>query len=283
MVSEGQQTQFDAEADGHSPDERRFVAAFALQRCAAAFSRVSEKGRMRSCVTLRRFCLFNQQERFMSMVSISSSPVSADTIPLAPLPDVIAAIRAGQPVLVLDDADRENEADLVGAAQLVTPAVMAMMIREGSGIVCLCIKPDKASELRLRPMVEVNRCRFATAFTQSIEAAHGVTTGVSAADRVQTIQCALRSRLEQCEIVSPGHVFPLVARAGGTLERDGHTEAAVDLPMLAGLAPAGVLCELMNADGSMAKGAQVAAFAQRHGLLCTSVAAVKQYRQAQGA
>ena len=218
----------------------------------------------------------------MSMVSIPSSQVSADTIPLAPLRDVIAAIGAGQPVLVLDDAQRENEADLVCAAQLVTPAVMAMMIRDGSGIVCLCIKPDKASELRLRPMVEVNRSRFATAFTQSIEAAHGVTTGVSAADRVQTIQCALRSTLEHNEIVSPGHVFPLIAREGGTLERDGHTEAAVDLAMLAGLAPAGVLCELMNADGSMAKGSQVAAFAQRHGLLCTSVAAVRQYREAQG-
>src|SRR6185369_13490529 len=117
---------------------------------------------------------------------------------------------------VLDDAQRENEADLVCAAQLVTPAVMAMMIRDGSGIVCLCIKPDKASELRLRPMVEVNRSRFATAFTQSIEAAHGVTTGVSAADRVQTIQCALRSTLENSEIVSPGHVFPLIAKKGGT-------------------------------------------------------------------
>jgi len=237
---------------------------------------------MRSCVTLKRFCLFNQQERFMSMVSIPSSQVSADTIPLAPVRDVIAAIGAGQPVLVLDDAQRENEADLVCAAQLVTPAVMAMMIRDGSGIVCLCIKPDKASELRLRPMVEVNRSRFATAFTQSIEAAHGVTTGVSAADRVQTIQCALRSTLEHNEIVSPGHVFPLIARDGGTLERDGHTEAAVDLAELAGLAPAGVLCELMNADGSMAKGSQVAAFAQHHGLLCTSVAAVRQYREAQG-
>jgi 3,4-dihydroxy 2-butanone 4-phosphate synthase len=238
---------------------------------------------MRSCVTLKRFCLSNQQERFMSMVSIPSFPVSADTIPLASVPDVIEAIRSGHPVLVLDDAQRENEADLVCAAQPITPAVMALMIREGSGIVCLCIKPDKADELRLRPMVEVNRSRYATAFTQSIEAAHGVTTGVSAADRVQTIQCALRSTLEHNEIVSPGHVFPLVARAGGTLERDGHTEAAVDLPMLAGLAPAGVLCELMNADGSMAKGAQVAAFALRHGLLCTTVDAVRQYRQSQAA
>jgi 3,4-dihydroxy 2-butanone 4-phosphate synthase len=230
---------------------------------------------MRSCVTLKRFCSFNQQERFMSMVSIPS-PVSTDTIPLAPMHEVVAAIRAGQPVLVLDDAQRENEADLVCAAQSITPAVMALMIREGSGIVCLCIKPDKASELRLRPMVEVNRSRYATAFTQSIEAAHGVTTGVSAADRVQTIHCALRSTLEQSEIVSPGHVFPLIARAGGTQDRDGHTEAAVDLALLAGLQPAGVLCELMNPDGSMARGAQVAQFASANGLLCTTVARVRE-------
>ena len=216
------------------------------------------------------------------MVSISTSPASTDAIPLAPLPDVIAEIRAGRPVLVLDDAQRENEADLICAAELVSPAVMAMLIREGSGIVCLCIKPDKASALRLRPMVEVNRSRFATAFTQSIEAAHGVSTGVSAVDRVQTIQCALRSTLEHNEIVSPGHVFPLIARAGGTLERDGHTEAAVDLPMLAGLTPAGVLCELMNADGTMSRGEQVTRFAQTHGLLCTTVAAIAEYRQAQG-
>jgi 3,4-dihydroxy 2-butanone 4-phosphate synthase len=153
-----------------------------------------------------------------------------------------------------------------------------MLIREGSGIVCLCIRPDKASALKLRPMVEVNRSRYATAFTQSIEAGHGITTGVSAADRVQTIQCALRSTLEHSEIVSPGHVFPLIARAGGVIERQGHTEAAADLAELAGCSPAGVLCELMNPDGSMAKGAQIAAFAERHGLLCTTVEALRQYR-----
>jgi 3,4-dihydroxy 2-butanone 4-phosphate synthase len=216
------------------------------------------------------------------MISIPTTPASSDAIPLAPLPEVIAEIRAGRPVLVLDDAHRENEADLICAAELVSPAVMAMLIREGSGIVCLCIKPDQASALRLRPMVEVNRSRYATAFTQSIEAAHGVSTGVSAADRVQTIQCALRSTLEHNEIVSPGHVFPLIARAGGTLERDGHTEAAVDLPVLAGLAPAGVLCELMNADGTMARGIQVADFAQAHGLLCTTVAEIAAWRRANG-
>ena len=202
----------------------------------------------------------------------------AGAIALSPLHEVLARIRAGEPVLVLDDADRENEADLIVAADRITPATMAMLIREGSGIVCLCIRPERASALKLRPMVETNRSRYATAFTQSIEAAFGVSTGVSAADRVQTIQCALRSTLERSEIVSPGHVFPLVARAGGVLERQGHTEAAVDLAELAGCQPAGVLCELMNPDGSMARGAEVAAFAARHGLLCTTVEAVRQYR-----
>jgi 3,4-dihydroxy 2-butanone 4-phosphate synthase len=218
--------------------------------------------------------LFNQQERFM--ISVSTTP----TLELAPLERVIADIALGRPVLVLDDADRENEADLICAADLVSPATMAMFIREGSGIVCLCMRPDKANELKLRPMVEVNRSRYATAFTQSIEAAFGVSTGVSAADRVQTIHCALRSTLERSEIVSPGHVFPLIARPGGVLERQGHTEAAVDLAMLAGRQPAGVLCELMNPDGSMARGAQVAAFAERHGLLCTTVDAIRAYRSA---
>jgi 3,4-dihydroxy 2-butanone 4-phosphate synthase len=214
------------------------------------------------------------------MTFATPAAAAASGISLSPVPDVIAAIAAGRPVLVLDDADRENEADLICAAERITPAVMALMIREGSGIVCLCMRPDKANELKLRPMVEVNRSRYATAFTQSIEAAFGVTTGVSAADRVQTIQCALRSTLERSEIVSPGHVFPLIARPGGVLERDGHTEAAVDLAELAGCYPAGVLCELMNPDGSMARGAQVAAFAQAHGLLCTTVEAIRNHRMA---
>ena len=199
-------------------------------------------------------------------------------IALAPMAQILAEVRAGRPVLVLDDAERENEADLICAAEFLSPAVMALMIREGSGIVCLCMPPHKAADLGLRPMVEVNRSAYATAFTQSIEAAHGVSTGVSAADRVQTIQCALRSTPGHSEIVSPGHVFPLIARAGGVLERRGHTEAAVDLAVLAGAAPAGVLCELMNPDGTMARGSQVSDFAQRHGLLCTTVAAIAGHR-----
>ncbi len=218
------------------------------------------------------------------MTIATPSPLApSSAIELAPLPAVLQALRAGRPVLVLDDADRENEADLVCAAELITPAVMAMMIREGSGIVCLCMRPQQASALQLRPMVEVNRSRHETAFTQSIEGAHGVSTGVSAADRVQTIRCALRSTPQHSEIVSPGHVFPLVARPGGVLERQGHTEAAVDLAALAGLFPAGVLCELMNPDGSMARGAEVASFARRHGLVCTTVEAIREWRLRQAA
>jgi 3,4-dihydroxy 2-butanone 4-phosphate synthase len=203
---------------------------------------------------------------------------NATGVTLAPINEVLAAFAAGRPVLVLDDDKRENEADLVCAADLVTPETMALLIREGSGIICLCIRPENANELRLRPMVEVNRSQFATAFTQSIEAAHGVTTGVSARDRVQTVQCALRSTLEHLEIVSPGHVFPLVSKAGGLLERDGHTEAAVELATLAGRFPAGVLCELMNPDGTMARGPQVADFAREHGLLCTSVREIRDFK-----
>jgi 3,4-dihydroxy 2-butanone 4-phosphate synthase len=215
----------------------------------------------------------------MTFVSTTQAARDESVIPLTPVPDVIAQIAEGRAVLVLDDAKRENEADIICAAELVTAETMAMMIRDGSGIVCLCITPDKASELKLRPMVEINRSRFATAFTQSIEATHGVSTGVSAADRVQTIQCALRSTLEHSEIVSPGHVFPLVAKKGGTLDRDGHTEAAIDLARLAGLQPAGVLCELMNPDGTMAKGAQVLAYAQAHGLACTTVQEIANWRR----
>lgn len=218
-----------------------------------------------------------------SPVSSHNATVSVDGgVVLAPMTEVIAAIAAGRPVLVLDDADRENEADLVCAAANMSEATMALMIREGSGIVCLCILPEHALALGLRPMVEVNRSAFSTAFTQSIEAAHGVTTGVSAADRLQTVRCALRipAAAAAPEVVSPGHMFPLVARKGGVLERQGHTEASVDLAVLAGLQPAGVLCELMNPDGSMARGPQVARFAARHGLLCTTVQALVTHRQA---
>lgn len=188
------------------------------------------------------------------------------------IPAALAELRAGRPILVQDDADRENEADLICAAESADDAIMARMIRDGSGIVCLCLTPDKAQALGLSPMVRSNGSRYGTAFTQSIEAATGVSTGVSAQDRVATIHAALNSSAGDVRIVSPGHVFPLIARAGGVRERPGHTEASVELARLAGLAPAGVLCELMNPDGTMARGQQVSDYARDHNLALITIA-----------
>ncbi|NFV78957.1 3,4-dihydroxy-2-butanone-4-phosphate synthase [Magnetospirillum aberrantis] len=190
----------------------------------------------------------------------------------SPIAAALAELRAGRPILVQDDADRENEADLICAAESVDDAIMARMIRDGSGIVCLCLTPAKAAELGLSPMVADNGSRYGTAFTQSIEARSGVTTGVSAADRVATIRAALASGNGDVRVVSPGHVFPLIARAGGVRERPGHTEASVELARLAGLTPAGVLCELMNPDGTMARGKQVTDYARLHGLVIVTIA-----------
>jgi 3,4-dihydroxy 2-butanone 4-phosphate synthase len=179
------------------------------------------------------------------------------------------ALRRGRPVLLCDDHDREDEADLIAAADRITPEVMAMLIRHCSGIVCLCLPPEAIERLALAPMVERNGSRFGTAFTVSIEARHGVSTGVSAADRVATVRAALAAiadgRPEQ-HLVSPGHMFPLRAAAGGVLARRGHTEGAVELCALAGVPRAALLCELMNDDGSMARGAQLDEFAARHAL-----------------
>ncbi len=178
----------------------------------------------------------------------------------------LAAYRAGRPVLLLDDADREDEADLVAAAENLSLSTMVMMIRDGSGIVCLCLDEATVDALALPQMVADNRARHGTGFTVSIEAAEGVSTGVSAADRVRTIAAALASSAEDRRIVSPGHVFPLRSRNGGVRVRRGHTEGSVDLARLAGLRPAAVLCELMNPDGTMARGEQVARYGREHQL-----------------
>jgi 3,4-dihydroxy 2-butanone 4-phosphate synthase len=183
----------------------------------------------------------------------------------------LRALRLGRPVLLLDDADRENEADLIVPAHGLRHEIMAMLIREGSGIVCLCLTPAHADRLGLVPMVERNRSRYGTAFTVSIEAAEDIGTGVSARDRVRTIAAAIAPGAGPGSIVSPGHVFPIVARPGGVIERRGHTEGAIDLMRLAGLPPAAVLCELMNPDGTMAHGAQVEAFALTHDLVCLTL------------
>ena len=194
----------------------------------------------------------------------------------------IAAIKAGQGVLIVDDEDRENEGDLIYAAETITPQQMALLIRECSGIVCLCVTDEKADELELEPMVKNNTNKNGTAFTVTIEAAHGVTTGVSAADRVTTIRTAVAADAKPADLNRPGHIFPLRARKGGVLERRGHTEVTCDLARLAGLTPAGVLCELTNEDGTMARLPEVAAFARKHGMPLASVEDIAQYRMETG-
>ncbi|GAB7127974.1 3,4-dihydroxy-2-butanone-4-phosphate synthase [Silvimonas sp. JCM 19000] len=192
----------------------------------------------------------------------------------------IAALAAGRPVLLLDDDDRENEADLIIAAEHINTETMALMIREGSGIVCLCLTDAAADRLALPPMVSSNGSRYQTAFTVSIEAAHGTTTGVSASDRVTTIRAAIKDGARPEDLIRPGHVFPLRARAGGVLERRGHTEGSIDLAVLAGLQPAAVLCEVMNPDGTMTRGTQIDLFAAEHNLPIVTIAALARYRMA---
>ena len=189
-------------------------------------------------------------------------------------------LRQGKPVLVMDDFDRENEADLIVAAETLTVETMARMIRDGSGIVCLCLTDELANHLQLPPMVDDNSSQFKTAFTVTIEAAEGVTTGVSAKDRTTTIQAAIKDGAMPGDLNRPGHVFPLRARNGGVLTRRGHTEGSTDLAWLAGLKPAGVLCELTNPDGTMASGIQVLAYAQTHHLTLITIEEIVQYRLA---
>ncbi len=199
--------------------------------------------------------------------------------PLSRVENALAALRKGRGVLVTDDADRENEGDLIFAAESLTNEQMAMLIRECSGIVCLCMSGKKAAELDLPMMVEENSSRYGTAFTVSIEAAEGVTTGVSAADRVATVKAASAPDAKPSDLSRPGHVFPLCARPGGVLERGGHTEATVDLMRLAGLNPCGVLAELTNPDGTMAKLHEIVAFAIKNEMGMCTVQDIIAYRE----
>ena len=189
------------------------------------------------------------------------------------------AIRHGRAVILLDDDDRENEGDLIVAAERITVPMMATLIRECSGIVCLCLPGEQLQKLALAPMVANNGSRYGTAFTVSIEAREGVTTGVSAADRVTTIRAAVAPDARSGDLVSPGHVFPLRAAPGGVLERRGHTEGAVELAQLAGLQPAAVLCELMNEDGSMMRGDALVAFSRKHGFPMLTIEELVAYRR----
>jgi 3,4-dihydroxy 2-butanone 4-phosphate synthase/GTP cyclohydrolase II len=191
---------------------------------------------------------------------------------------VIADIRAGKMVIVTDDEDRENEGDLICAAEKITPEMVNFMVREGGGMLCVAVSLEIARQLHLESMVPQNREAFRTDFTVTVDAAEGITTGISAADRARTIQLLANPRTVPQDFVQPGHINPLVAKPGGVLRRAGHTEASSDLARLAGLAAAGVLIEVMNADGTMARLNDLRAFAQKHGLRMCSIADLIAYR-----
>lgn len=190
----------------------------------------------------------------------------------------LAALRAGDGVLLVDDEDRENEGDIIYPAQSITQEQMALLIRECSGIVCLCLTGDILDRLQLPQMVTNNTSQNTTAFTVSIEARYGVTTGVSAADRVTTIRNAIHPDTKPEDLCHPGHVFPLRATDGGVLSRRGHTEGTVDLMQMAGLSPAGVLCELTNVDGTMARLPEIVAFAEKRAMTVLSIEDIVRYR-----
>ena len=192
--------------------------------------------------------------------------------------EIIADYRLGKMVLLVDDEDRENEGDLLLAADCCTPDAISFMAREARGLICLTLTDEHCQRLGLEQMVPSNGSVFSTAFTVSSEAKHGVRTGVSAQDRITTIQAAIGADAKFGDVVSPGHVFPLRARDGGVLERGGHTEGSVDLALLAGFQAAAVLCELMNPDGTMMRGTQLHDYAQAHQLPMLSIAELKQYR-----
>jgi 3,4-dihydroxy 2-butanone 4-phosphate synthase/GTP cyclohydrolase II len=194
------------------------------------------------------------------------------------VPEALADLRAGRMIIVVDDEDRENEGDLTLAAEFCTPETINFMARFGRGLICLTLSEDRADALRLAPMTQDNTSRFGTAFTESIEAREGVTTGISAADRAHTIQVAISPATTPQDLARPGHVFPLRARKGGVLVRAGQTEAAVDLARMAGLIPAGVICEIMNEDGTMARVPDLLKFCAEHSLKMLTVAELIRYR-----
>jgi len=198
---------------------------------------------------------------------------------LATIEDAINDYAAGKMVIIVDDEDRENEGDLVCAAQFVTPQVVNFMAKEGRGLICLAITGERLDELEIPMMVGSNNSKFGTNFTVSIEAAHGVTTGISAHDRAHTIQTVINPLSRPADIAMPGHVFPLRAVQGGVLRRAGQTEASVDLAKLSGLYPAGVICEIMNDDGTMARLPELEIFAARHGLKIISVEQLIRFRR----
>jgi 3,4-dihydroxy 2-butanone 4-phosphate synthase/GTP cyclohydrolase II len=199
-------------------------------------------------------------------------------MPLATIDEAVEEIRNGRMIIIVDDEDRENEGDLVCAAELVTPEIISFMAIHGRGLICLPLTEERCDELQLHPQTSDNTSSMGTAFTISIEARSGVTTGISAADRAKTILTAVDPNSKPSDLARPGHVFPLRAKRGGVLVRVGQTEASVDIARIAGLAPAAVICEIMNDDGTMARMPQLEVFAEKHGLKIISVADLVRYR-----
>jgi 3,4-dihydroxy 2-butanone 4-phosphate synthase/GTP cyclohydrolase II len=198
--------------------------------------------------------------------------------PFNTIEEAIKEIKKGRFVILVDDEDRENEGDLVMAAEKVTPAAINFMARHARGLICLALTPERVDELHLPPQAPVNTATFGTAFTVSIDARHNITTGISAADRATTIRTAVDPKCKPTDLARPGHIFPLKAQKGGVLKRAGQTEGSVDLARLAGLSPAGVICEIMNEDGTMARVPELAEFAKEHKLVMVTIKALIEYR-----
>ena len=212
------------------------------------------------------------------VVTLPGKPAATAATPLASVEELLAELRAGRMVVIVDDEDRENEGDLIMAAEHATPEAVAFMIRHTSGIICVPMEEQRLAALELPQMVPVNSESLRTAFTVSVDLRTGTTTGVSSADRAATIRALADGRSTAADFARPGHIFPLRPRAGGVLVRAGHTEAAVDLCRLAGLKPVGVLCEVMNDDGTMARRPHLEEFARRHGLKLGTIASLIRHR-----
>jgi 3,4-dihydroxy 2-butanone 4-phosphate synthase/GTP cyclohydrolase II len=211
--------------------------------------------------------------------TMPDNPSQTENFPFDPVEDVIADIRNGKIVIVTDDADRENEGDLIAAAGKVTPEIVNFMAQHGRGLICTPITSDTAKRLGLPMMVQQNRATFKTNFTVSVDATEGITTGISAFDRAETIRILADPDSQERELVQPGHIFPLQAKLGGVLQRAGHTEAAVDLVRLSGLEPAGIICEILSEDGSMARLPELFKLAETHGLKICSIESLIDYRR----
>ncbi len=213
-----------------------------------------------------------------SVVTPITSRAPRSAAPVSPIEDIVQDLRAGRMVILVDEEDRENEGDIVIAADHVTPEAINFMARHARGLICLTLSREMCERLQLPPMVARNGAKHSTAFTVSIEAAEGVTTGISAADRARTVQAAVARNAVACDLVQPGHIFPLQAVDGGVLMRAGHTEAGCDLAAMAGCSPASVICEVMNEDGTMARLPDLQLFAAEHGLKIGSIAALIEHR-----